>query len=240
MLLLRFFISGLELNFCLLSALLCDACSSCLILRALVFCRGSRHHDADCSSCSPDDACSHFHLLDANCFHLSWSYFKDKEKTMTPLTIRKKQRCGKSYNTDKNYMYRQVKTKNKRMTRLVGVKKKCGAIILCAYRRTSCDRVPEVSTLSSSGIRVRADIDYGCSCGINPVLLLSHYSITVISILSYYTCSLLSLAFRCSTIRVPCSLFSVLSSVRVFAVLTLVTAPTCHVCCMQRYIGSCS
>jgi hypothetical protein len=55
-----------------------------------------------------------------------------------------------------------------------GAKKKCGAIILCAYRRTSCDRVPEASTLSSSGIRVRADIDYGCRCGINPVLLLSH------------------------------------------------------------------
>jgi hypothetical protein len=53
----------------------------------------------------------------------------------------------------------------------------CGAIILCAYRRTSCDRVPEASTLSSSGRRVRADIDHGCHCGINPVSLLPHYSV---------------------------------------------------------------
>jgi hypothetical protein len=40
------------------------------------------------------------------------------------------------------------------------VKKKCGAIILCAYRRTSCDRVPEASAVRYR-VRVRADIDYG-------------------------------------------------------------------------------
>jgi hypothetical protein len=83
------------------------------------------------------------------------------------------------------------------------VKKKCGAIILCAYRRTSCDWVPEASTLPSSGIRVRADIDYGCSCGINPVLLLSHYSVTVVSILSCSCPTTVSYSCHCSTTRVP-------------------------------------